>query len=70
MIGSQAINLIALKHEHKDFIRRTGNRIDLLREVIEGIEKGQDVQVEKLLGTGVESEEKAWEECELLSVFL
>ena len=66
VIGSQAINLISLKHEHKDFMRRTENRIDLLREVIERIERGEeDVDVEKLLGTGVESEEKAWEECEL-----
>ena len=73
MIGSQAINLISLKHEHKDFMRRTENRIDLLREVIERIERGEeDVDVEKLLGTGVESEEKAWEDCEftyLLSYF-
>ena len=66
VIGSQAINLIALKHEHKDFMRRTESKIDLLREVIERIEKGEDVNVEKLLGTGVESEEKIWEECELL----
>ena len=67
VIGSQAINLIALKHEHKDFMRKTDSRIDLLREVIERIQKGEeeDVNVEKLLGVGVESEEKSWEDCEL-----
>jgi len=64
LVGSQGINMIALKHEHKDFMRRAESRIDLLREVIERIERGEEVDVGKMLGTGVESEEKSWEDGE------
>ena len=66
VIGSQSINIIALNLEHKDFMRRTAARIDVLREVIERVQKGEDVDIEKMLGTGVEAEERTWEECEFL----
>lgn len=62
IIGSQGINLIALKHDHKDFMRRADSRIDLLREVIERIERGEEVDVGKMLGAGIEAEEKSWED--------
>ena len=41
---------------------RSEARIGLLREVIERIERGEDVDVGKMLGAGVEAEEKGWEE--------
>ena len=56
--------MIALKHEHRDFMRRAESRIDLLREVIERIERGEEIDVGKMLGAGVESEEKSWEDGE------
>ncbi|RPB27723.1 hypothetical protein L211DRAFT_779699 [Terfezia boudieri ATCC MYA-4762] len=62
LVGSQGINMIALKHDHRDFMRRAGSRIDLLREVIEKIERGEEVDVSKMLGARVESEEKGWED--------
>ena len=36
----------------------------ILREVIERVQNGEDVDVEKVLGTGVEAEEKEWAEGE------
>ena len=54
--------MIALKHSHEDYMRQADSRIAVLREVIERLEKGEDVDVEKMLGTGDEKEEKGWEE--------
>jgi hypothetical protein len=61
-IGSQAVWQIVLKHEHADFTRKADVRIGLLREVVERLGKGEDVDVERILGTGNEKEEKAWEQ--------
>ena len=61
--------MIALKHEHRDFMRRAEGRIDLLREVIERIERGEAVDVGKMLGAGVELEEKSWEDGEYMFRF-
>ena len=54
--------MIALKNAHAAFERRATAKIGLLREVIERIQKGEDVDVEGLLGTGDEKREKEWEE--------
>lgn len=65
LIGSQAIQLIALRHEHDDYMRRVNVKIAILREVIERIHKGEDVDVERMLGVGDEKEEKSWEDGKL-----
>lgn len=44
--------------------RRAEAKLDLLREVINRVKAGEDVDVEKVLGTEVESEEKEWAEGE------
>jgi len=62
MIGSQAIQQLILKQEHAEFLRKTDGRIAVLREVIERLGRGEDVNVERMLGTGVEAEEKSWDE--------
>jgi hypothetical protein len=43
-------------------MRRAEAKLGILREVIERVKAGEDVDVEKVLGTGVESEEKEWAE--------
>ena len=53
--------MIALRSQHAAFIRKADVRIGLLKEVIERVQKGEDVDVEEILGTGVEREEKEWE---------
>ncbi|KAA8893505.1 hypothetical protein FN846DRAFT_820688 [Sphaerosporella brunnea] len=62
LIGSQAIQQILLKHEHADFVRKADNKIAVLREVIGRLGRGEDVDVEAMLGTGDEKEEKDWEQ--------
>lgn len=54
--------MIALKQEFNSFMRRAEVRIGLLQEVVERLQKGEDVDVEKVLGTGDEAKEKGWEE--------
>jgi hypothetical protein len=61
-IGSQAIQMIALRSEYRTFSRRAEAKMGLLREVIRRVQDGEDVDVEGLLGTGDEREEKEWEE--------
>ncbi|KAI8949952.1 hypothetical protein F4801DRAFT_371651 [Xylaria longipes] len=61
-IGSMSIQMIALKRDHATFMRRADVRIGLLREVVEKLQRGEDVDVEKALGTGDTEKEVQWEE--------
>lgn len=62
LIGSMSIQMIALRNAHETFMRRSDAKIGLLREVIGRIQKGEDVDVEGLLGTGDAKREREWEE--------
>ncbi|KAI9763189.1 MAG: hypothetical protein M1840_000855 [Geoglossum simile] len=62
LIGSQAIQMIALKKELTNFSRRADARIALLKEAVERVQRGEDVDVKALLGTGDQAAEKEWEE--------
>ncbi|KAI9050168.1 hypothetical protein LZ554_006309 [Drepanopeziza brunnea f. sp. 'monogermtubi'] len=62
LIGSMSIQMIALRNEFAAFSRRADARIGLLKEIIERIQKGEDVDVEGLLGTGDAVREREWEE--------
>ncbi|KAH0556437.1 hypothetical protein GP486_005644 [Trichoglossum hirsutum] len=66
LIGSQAIQMIALRNEYSAFSRRADARIGLLKEAIERVQNGEDVDVKALLGTGDKAQEKEWEEGEAL----
>ncbi|KAI5868070.1 hypothetical protein GGS23DRAFT_9967 [Durotheca rogersii] len=59
-IGSMSIQMIALKREFDAFMRRSEVRIGLLREVVEKLQKGEAVDVEKVLGTGDAAKEMEW----------
>ncbi|KAF2704058.1 hypothetical protein K504DRAFT_463136 [Pleomassaria siparia CBS 279.74] len=67
LVGSQAIQVLWLKRDRAHDMRRAEAKIGLLREVIGRVQNGEDVDVEKELGTGVESEEKEWEESEFFT---
>lgn len=54
--------MIALKNSFAAFTRRADAKIGLLKEVIERVQKGEDVDVEGLLGTGDKKREAEWEE--------
>ncbi|KAL4967713.1 DUF5321 domain-containing protein [Aspergillus stella-maris] len=62
LIGSQAIRMIMLKNEYNGYLRSTDAKIRLLREVIEKVKRGEDVDVRKLLGTGDVGVEREWDE--------
>ncbi|KAI0180393.1 hypothetical protein GGR52DRAFT_241828 [Hypoxylon sp. FL1284] len=61
-IGSMSIQMIALKKDHDTFVRQSEVRIDLLREVVEKLQRGEEIDVEKTLGTSDVEKEKEWEE--------
>lgn len=62
LIGSQAIQMLILRKDFENFSRKADAKIRLLNEVIQRVKNGEEVDVEKLLGTGDESEEREWEE--------
>ena len=62
LIGSMSIQMIALKNDFTAFTRRADAKIDLLREVIQRVQNGEEVDVEGLLGTGDAEKELEWEE--------
>lgn len=64
LVGSQAIQILWLKQERGHNLRRAEAKIGILREVIERVQSGEDVQVEKVLGTGDAESEKEWAEGE------
>jgi hypothetical protein len=61
-IGSQAIRIMGVRNEYNIFMRKAEIKIAKLREVIEKLHKGEDVDVENVLGTGDETQELEWEE--------
>lgn len=71
LIGSQAIQMLVLRKDVENFGRQADAKIRLLNEVIQRVKNGEEVDVEKLLGTGNESKEREWEEgLQLQSFFL
>ena len=62
LIGSNAIQMIALRNDYAVFSRKADAKISLLKEVLERVHRGEDVDVKGLLGTGDEEQEKEWEE--------
>ncbi|KAK0711665.1 hypothetical protein B0H67DRAFT_448658, partial [Lasiosphaeris hirsuta] len=62
LIGSMSIQMISLKKDFEAFTRQSDVRIGLLREVIEKLQKGEKVDVEKVLGAGDPAMEQGWED--------
>lgn len=60
LIGSNAIQMIALKHEFLTFSRKAEARLNLLREVIRRLQAGEEVDIAGALGTGDDMQEKEW----------
>lgn len=56
--------MISLRRNFEAFMRRSEVRIGLLREVVERIQNGEDVDVDQVLGSGDLEREAAWEEGE------
>jgi hypothetical protein len=66
LVGSQAIQILWLKQERGHALRKAEAKIGLLKEVIERVQRGEDVPVEGMLGTGDGESEKEWAESKFL----
>jgi hypothetical protein len=62
LVGSQAIQILWLKQERSHNLRRAEAKIGILREIIERVQRGEDVPVEEALGTGDAGNEREWAE--------
>ncbi|KAL1875901.1 hypothetical protein VTK73DRAFT_9756 [Phialemonium thermophilum] len=62
LIGSMSIQMISLKKNFDTYMRQSEVRIELLREVVEKIQRGEKVDVEKVLGTGDPDKEIEWQD--------
>jgi len=62
LIGSQAIQTMALQSGYQQFTQETEAKLAKLREVVRRIQNGEDVDVAAALGTGDKVQEKGWEE--------
>lgn len=54
--------MITLKNEFSTFSRKADAKIALLKEVLDRIQRGEQVDVGKVLGTGDEQQEQEWKE--------
>jgi hypothetical protein len=62
LVGSQAIQILWLKQDKGHSLRKAEAKIGVLREVIERVQRGEDVDVEGVLGTGDVGKEGEWAE--------
>lgn len=62
LIGSQAIRILSIQNEHATYMRKAELQIEKLREVVKKLQRGEPVDVEKVLGTGNEEQEQEWDE--------
>ncbi|KAL9132138.1 MAG: hypothetical protein Q9217_000072 [Psora testacea] len=62
LIGSHGIRMAALRNYYTQFSRKAEIKIALLKEVIEKIQRGEEVDVETALGTGDEVQEQEWKD--------
>ena len=65
LIGSNAIQMLALRNDYSTFSRKADAKIKLLRDVLDRVQRGEDVDVEKALGTGDEVQEQEWRDGKL-----
>ncbi|KAL8705780.1 MAG: hypothetical protein Q9201_001126 [Fulgogasparrea decipioides] len=70
LIGSNAMQMLALRNEFTTFSRKADAKIGLLKNVIERVQRGEDVDVKGLLGTGNLEKEKEWEQGQCLHIEL
>ena len=61
-IGSNAIQMITLKNDFRNFSRKADAQIGVLKDILERVQKGEKVDVERLLGSGDEEKEVEWED--------
>ncbi|KAL2413624.1 hypothetical protein ABEF95_004160 [Exophiala dermatitidis] len=53
---------MGLKNDFANYTRQADLKLEKLREVVQKLQRGEEVDVEKVLGTGDEIQEQEWEE--------
>ena len=61
LIGSQAMRILQVQSDFNVYMRRADIKIGKLREVVDALQRGEEINVEKALGTGDEVQEREWE---------
>ena len=56
--------MLVLKNEYATFSRKADLKIKLLKDVLDRVQRGESVDVEKVLGTGNEEQEEEWRDGE------
>ncbi|KAL6715588.1 hypothetical protein ACLMJK_006549 [Lecanora helva] len=54
--------MLTLRKEYSSFNRKVDQKLALLREVLDKVQRGEEVDVEKVLGTGDEVQEQEWKD--------
>jgi hypothetical protein len=57
--------MLTLRNEYSTFSRKADQKIALLKDVLDKVQRGEQVDVEKVLGTGDEKQEQDWKDGEL-----
>ncbi|KAL2037414.1 hypothetical protein N7G274_009899 [Stereocaulon virgatum] len=60
LIGSNGIRMLTLRNEYSITNRKADAKIALLKDVLDKIQRGEQVDVERVLGTGDEEQEQEW----------
>lgn len=61
-IGSMSIQQLTLRKQMERYSRQSAVRIELLRETVEKLRRGEAVDVDKVLGSGDAQKEAEWEQ--------
>ena len=62
LIGSQAIRIIQAQNDFQTYMRKADVQIGKLKEVVDALLRGEEVDIEKALGAADEAQELDWEE--------
>ena len=57
--------MLTLRNEYESFNRKADKKIAALKEVLDKMQRGEKVDVEKAFGTGDPEQEKEWEDSQL-----
>lgn len=70
LIGSNGIQMLTLRNEYSTSSRKVEEKLALLKEVLEKVQRGENVDVENILGTGDRKQEEQWADGELSTAIL
>lgn len=70
IIGSNAMKLVAERQAADTFSRDTKARIGILKDAIQRVHRGEQVDLRRIFGTGIAEDEEGWEEGALMACWV